>query len=80
MDLRTLIEEGARKRGISERELGRQAGLGVGTLTRWKKGTREPRLSELRKLAEVLGMPALELAALALNSPPLADKSRKLPH
>lgn len=72
MDLRTLIEEGARKRGISERELGRLAGLGVGTLTRWKNGSREPRLSELRKLGRVLEMSALELAAIALESPPLA--------
>jgi transcriptional regulator with XRE-family HTH domain len=67
MDLRQSIEEGCRRLHISERELARQAGLGVGTLTRWKSGSREPRISELRKLAQVLGVPVLDLVVLVIR-------------
>ena len=53
MTLYEKITDLREKLGISQSELERRAGLGKGTITKWKSGT--PNFESAKKVAEVLG-------------------------
>lgn len=48
------INKEAEKRGMSVRQLERNAGLGNGTIDKWKESS--PKLDTLEKVAEALGL------------------------
>lgn len=56
---RDKIKEICKERGISIRELERRAGLGEGTVKKWKDFT--PRAESLVRIADVLGVTVDEL-------------------
>ena len=47
--------------GISQAELAKRLGKVQGAVAMWEKGIREPKLSELEKIAEALMIPTAEL-------------------
>lgn len=53
------IEKICKDRGMSIRELEMQAGLGNGTIGRWKDG--DPRVGTLQSVADVLDVPVASL-------------------
>lgn len=59
------IREWRKKRGLTQEKLAELANVHVNTLLRWEYGTREPKASELQKLAKVLNVTEAEL----LNGP-----------
>jgi len=54
-----MIPETIKKRrlalGLTQKELAEQAGLLQAEISRWENGTRKPNLSQLEKLAAVIG-------------------------
>ncbi|MBR0151867.1 MAG: helix-turn-helix transcriptional regulator [Synergistaceae bacterium] len=59
------IREWRKKRGLTQEQLAEMANIHVNTLLRWEYGTREPKASELQKLAKILNCTEAEL----LNGP-----------
>lgn len=59
------IREWRKQRGLTQEKLAELANVHVNTLLRWEYGTREPKASELQKLAQVLNVTEAEL----LNGP-----------
>lgn len=57
---RTLIE-----RGITGREAARAVGVSDAAVSKWRHGTRIPRLDEVMKLADLLGVDSIRLAVTA---------------
>ena len=55
------IREWRKKRGLTQEELAFKVGIHMNTLLRWEYGTREPKASELKKLAEILDCSVQEL-------------------
>ena len=55
--------------GIGQRELARSLGLDPGTVWRWEVGRTEPRLRQLRTLAETLGCSVDDLIAAFEGQP-----------
>ena len=51
--------------GLTQEELSERIGVHENTIRLWEQGLREPRLSDMKKLCEVLGCSELEL----LNGP-----------
>lgn len=49
------IRELRKRRGITQEELSARIGVHENTIRLWEKGMREPRLSDIAKLCEVLG-------------------------
>lgn len=47
--------------GVSIDLMAERVGCSLSTYKRWEKGTTEPRVSDLLKIAQVLGVPAAEL-------------------
>ena len=47
--------------GLTQEELSERIGVHENTIRLWEKGLREPRLSDMKKLCEVLGCSELEL-------------------
>lgn len=62
------INKEAKKRGMSIRQLERDAGLGNGTIDKWKESS--PKLETLEKVAAALGMNETTL----INRAKKADK------
>ena len=59
------IKQLRKLRGITQEELSERMGVHENTIRLWEKGIREPRLSDMAKLCEVLGCTESEL----LNGP-----------
>ena len=59
------IREWRKQRGLTQEKLAELANVHVNTLLRWEYGTREPKASELQRLAQVLSVTEAEL----LNGP-----------
>ena len=59
------IREWRKQRGLTQERLAELANVHVNTLLRWEYGTREPKVSELQRLAQVLNVTEAEL----LNGP-----------
>ena len=59
------IREWRKQRGLTQEKLAELANVHVNTLLRWEYGTREPKVSELQRLAQVLNVTEAEL----LNGP-----------
>ena len=59
------IMEWRKTRGLTQEKLDELANIHVNTLLRWEYGTREPKASELQRLAKVLDVTEAEL----LNGP-----------
>lgn len=59
------IREWRKIRGLTQEKLAELAEIHVNTLLRWEYGTREPKASELQRLAKVLNVTEAEL----LNGP-----------
>lgn len=57
-----MITEARRHAGMTQKELAEKAGTVQENIARWEKGTRTPRMSSLRKLAEALGCSVDDLA------------------
>ena len=50
-----------RRRLLTQAELAAQVGVTTKTVQTWESGQAQPRLRHVRRLAEVLGVPAQEL-------------------
>ena len=59
------IRECRKMRGMTQEKLAELVDIHVNTLLRWEYGTREPKASEIQKLAKALGVTEAEL----LNGP-----------
>lgn len=59
------IQEWRKQRGLTQERLAELANVHVNTLLRWEYGTREPKASELQRLAQVINVTEAEL----LNGP-----------
>lgn len=59
-------------KGLSQQEAARELGVSLHTLLRWEKGVREPRLDEIRKLADLFGCTPADLVSNA-NLPSTAS-------
>ena len=57
------INKEAEKRGMSVRRLEREAGLGNGTIDKWKESS--PKLDTLERVADALGMNVTTLISRA---------------
>ena len=55
------IQEWRKKRGLTLEKLSDLVGIHINTLVRWENGSREPRASDLTKLAQVLQCSEAEL-------------------
>ena len=55
------IREWRKQRGLTQEALAELVGIHVNTLLRWEYGTREPRASELSRLAKALNITEAEL-------------------
>ena len=51
------IKAARKAKGMTQKELANQLGLATGTIQQYELGKREPRLEQLSKLSEVLGVP-----------------------
>ena len=60
-----FIKEWRKKRGLTQEKLAELVGIHPNTLLKWEYGTREPKASELQKLAKALGITEADL----LNGP-----------
>lgn len=60
-----FIKEWRKKRGLTQEKLAELVDIHPNTLLKWEYGTREPKASELQKLAKALGITEAEL----LNGP-----------
>lgn len=61
MTIGEKVKTARREKGISQKKLAALIGLSELTVIRLEKGQREPRPSELEKIAEVLGVPVASL-------------------
>lgn len=61
-DLGTNIKNAREKAGLTQEELGAKIGVTGVTIMRYEKGTREPRLDVLKKLAAALGEDVYSIA------------------
>jgi transcriptional regulator with XRE-family HTH domain len=68
MPNRSLMKSARKAKRISQEELAEAVGLSTSQISRFERGTREPRAEDVRKIAEVLG---LSIASLMEGSPPL---------
>ncbi len=59
------IREARKNIGLNQTELGAAVGVEIKTISRWEAGTREPRASDISKLASALHVTEDEL----LNGP-----------
>ena len=63
------------KKGLSQSQLARAAGVPVSTLKNWEQGRREPLLSAAYRLAKALGVSLDELAGKVFEEgPPTEEK------
>lgn len=53
------------ERGLSQKRLAEMAGLSQAAIYQWEKGTREPKLQQLEKLASALNIPIDEFLGLS---------------
>lgn len=60
-----FIKEWRKKRGLTQEKLAELVDIHPNTLLKWEYGTREPRASEIQRLAKALGVTEAEL----LNGP-----------
>ncbi len=58
---------------LSLRELARRSGVPAGTLSGIERGTREPQIVTLAKIADALGVDVEELIAPKVRTPPLSE-------
>lgn len=49
--------------GLTQQELAQKVGVALDTISRYETSKREPRLSDLRKMAEILGCTVDDLVA-----------------
>lgn len=45
------------ERGITDYEVFKKTGISTATLSEWKKGTYQPKIDKIKKLAEFFGVP-----------------------
>jgi transcriptional regulator with XRE-family HTH domain len=55
------IRELREAKGWTQQDLAYQLGVAVSTVSTWEQGRFEPRATQLRKLAQVLGVPMEEI-------------------
>ena len=53
--MKIYIREWRKRAGLTQEKLAELVDVHVNTLIRWENGTRTPRISELKKLSQVLG-------------------------
>lgn len=56
-----LLKFYRKKAGFSQAELAKRCGISSDSISRYEKGTREPRISELIKLSVALGVTEADL-------------------
>src|SRR5262245_50842438 len=62
--------------GLNQAELAERAGVVPANISRWESGDREPLVSQVRKLADALGVPAEELLKPPTSTPEAPRRGR----
>ena len=63
------IKEARKNAGLTQRELAEKSGTATGTIQQYELGKRQPRLKQLLRIAETLGVNAFDLTKDDLNYP-----------
>jgi transcriptional regulator with XRE-family HTH domain len=59
--IKDAIRHFRRQKKLTQEELAKQLGVSIDTIRRWESGLRAPRVTEISKLAEALGVTETEL-------------------
>ena len=61
MDIGLMIREKRKASGLTQARLAELSGVAVITIQQYERGKRQPRLEQLRKIANALGVPVAQL-------------------